>query len=184
MKRSSPLITVDENDSNSKGSEKSKVLCNRDNKRAHRVNKLQAANNLKDLNNSSIGIVCSVRKLIASYSNKNISSTAQILCKNPKVSPRPKTISGGETTQSAGIKIKRESCPPPLFQQSTSPASRNAKLKKVYHSEPHSQMMSGVPCVPPVSPLNGKTESAPPNLTLYCLWVSSCMKTELVRDNP
>ncbi|XP_028394132.1 probable serine/threonine-protein kinase irlA [Dendronephthya gigantea] len=155
-KQPSPLIVVDENDSESKKSEKSNRLCNQGNKRSRRVNKNRTAKNTKDLNNSSsTGIVCSVRKLITSYSNRNISSTAQNLWKTPKVSPRPKTSSGEEAlTQLTEIKIKRQSCPPPILPQSTSPASRNAKLKKVYYSEPHSQIMTGVPCVPPVSPLN------------------------------
>jgi hypothetical protein len=106
-------------------------------------------------NSSPSVIACSVRKLISSYSNKNIPTLSW---KKSKVSPRPKTSSEKKTNvnETSEIKIKRQSCPPPLFQPIELANNRNVKLKKVYYSEPQSNMLAGVPCAPPVSPLHSK----------------------------
>ena len=159
-KKSSRHKAVDNNNSMAKESDKTPVSWNK-NKKIHdkqdltpeRSTKHQTKSNSNHPNSSSSVIASSVRKLISSYSNKNISTLSW---KNSKVSPRPKTSSEKKAIvdQTWEIKIKRQSCPPPLFQPSEMTSHRNVKLKKVYYSESQSNMLSGVPCVPPVSPLN------------------------------
>ena len=164
-KKSSRLKVVKENETEIKDSSKAKVLCNK--RKENQANKglfpnptgkNQAAGNL----NSSSVIICSARKLISSYSSKDISVSPKNTWKTPKISPRPKTsfAKKAPTHETSEIKIKRQSCPPPLFQASEQLAvSKNAKLKKVYYSEPQSHMLTGVPCVPPASPFNSKSKA-------------------------
>jgi hypothetical protein len=168
-KKTSRLKITEENISRTKESNKATISCNKTKQNqsnenlipnSHRTVKNQDKNNSNELNCSTSVIICSVRKLISSYSTKNISTSSQTLWKNPKVSQRPKTSCGKKAAvhYKSEIKIKRQSCPPPLFQPSESLplVSRNVKLKKVYYSEPQSHMLAGVPRVPPVSPLNSK----------------------------
>ena len=163
-KKSSRHKAVENNHSMAKESDKTPVLCNKNKNiqdkqdlRPKQSTKHQTKSNSSHPNSSSSVIACSVRKLISSYSNKNISTLSW---KNSKVSPRPKTSSEKKAIvdQTSEIKIKRQSCPPPLFQPSEIITHRNVKLKKVYYSEPQSNMLSGVPCVPPVSPLDSKSK--------------------------
>ncbi|CAB3977019.1 Hypothetical predicted protein [Paramuricea clavata] len=166
-KKTSRLKVTEENISRAKESHKATISRNKTKQNqsnenliphSHRTVKNQDKNNSNELNCTTSVIICSVRKLISSYSTKNISTSSQTLWKKPKVSQRPKTSCGKKAAVhcKSEIKIKRQSCPPPLFQPSESLPliSRNMKLKKVYYSEAQSHMLAGVPCVPPASPLN------------------------------
>ena len=137
---------------------KNKLSYNKGKSIPHRITKNKALSNSNNSKDSSSVIACSVRKLVSSYSNKKISTSPQNSWKTStiKVPPRPKTSSEKKANETSEVKIKRQSCPPPLFQSSESSLNKNIKLKKVYYSEPQSQMLSGVPSVPPASPFNGK----------------------------
>ena len=162
-KKSNRLKVVEENETKTKDLNKTTVLCNKNKQNQaskglfpNPTCKNQAANNL----NTSSVIICSARKLISSYSSKDISTSSKNMWKNPKISPRPKTSSGKKAAihETSDIKIKRQSCPPPLFQPAEqSSVSKNVRLKKVYYSEAQSHMLAGVPSVPPASPLNSKS---------------------------
>ena len=177
-KKSKRLKVVEGNNSEAKEPNKTTVLFNKNKKNQgnedlipQRSAKHQLKNTSNDSNSSSSVIACSVKKIISSYSCKKISASSQNLWRTSKVSPRPKTTCGKKATvnnETTEIKIKRQSCPPPLFQPSESAANRNVKLKKVYYSEPQSHTLGGVPCAPPVSPLNSKLKGCRAYLTGAC----------------
>ena len=171
-KKSSRPKVVKENETETKDLSKTKVLCNKSKENQankdlfpNPTGKNHAASNL----NSSSVIICSARKLISSYSSKDISALPKNMWKTPKICPRPKTSFGKKAPihETSEIRIKRQSCPPPLFQPSEQlPVSKNVKLKKVYYSEAQSHMLTGVPCAPPASPFNSKSKDFERNFSV------------------
>lgn len=159
QKKAYRLIAVEERNSKPKGSIKATVLRNKNKKNQENNNSLMSncnarpklSHNPDAINSSPSVTICSVRKLISPYTIPPYD-----LCKNTKVSQRPKTSVEKYAHETSELEIKSQSCSPPLFQTCKTTPTGSVKLKKVYYSEAHSHMLAGIPCVPPVSPVNSK----------------------------
>lgn len=104
----------------------------------------------KDERNSP---VCTVTNLQSYNLRKSFSSPLESMSTITKVERR-KDADNRQTFSKS--RYQKQSCASTL-PQTRSHSTRN-KLKKIYYSEAQSQVISGVPCVPPVSPINGKNK--------------------------